>query len=128
MTKMNHSDLVFQRKCKQLYLYGSQKPDNIIEYRTGKINNDFMLYNNKITATKTNKSYNENNNIRQNFNKSLKNYSNESTVKAFNDYNNMNNKKVNICKKNYSNNNTKLIFDEAKEYWKNKDLIVQKND
>ncbi len=42
MSNINHCDLVYQRKCRQLYLYGLQNPDNIIEYRTGKINNDFV--------------------------------------------------------------------------------------
>jgi len=42
MSNINHCDLVKQRKCRQLYLYGLQNPDNIIEYRTGKINNEFL--------------------------------------------------------------------------------------
>lgn len=42
MSNINHCDLVYQRKCRQLYLYGLQNPDNIIEYRTGKINNEFL--------------------------------------------------------------------------------------
>lgn len=150
MNNISHSDLVFQRKCKQLYLYDLQNHNNIFEYRTGKVNNDFlnskkinfdsMSENTNITYNKyrlpqcNNNKRSDNNfsiafndynqNSKYQFSKNSENYSNESTQKAFNEYNISNkiNKNIkNII--NYSNDETKTTFFEAKKYWKNKEKI-----
>lgn len=117
MNNISHCDLVFQRKCRQLYLYDLQNHNNILEYRTGKVNNDFlnskkinfdsMSENTNITYNKYrlpqyNNTHNDNNgsnhnfsiafneynqNLKYQFSKNSENYSDESTQKAFNEYN-----------------------------------------